>query len=1058
MAITNPNILTRPIVSATGQLTAASQIILNDDRNAESVMTNLESAILQWKMNTAITDATNPGATFLALNNVDKDLATIISFNTTAAIDSARFDELLEAFVVGDRIYIQERDAANVSILYRVTGTPTVDGTKVNVPVEHERNQGPASSTFTNDAFLVVKFFYTRSAGAAGLPNQFLSEIEEVDRNVYTQQETEGGRDFAARFWLRDALVTLPNINDPGTGLRIDESNGDLADDVNQFQSSANNDQAYLYVALDDNLVASIANLWIRILDPSGNELEAFNMATNFTEQTPLTGGANGTIYLLTSGGSGGEFVHYMKNSTISIYTAVNDPFFDIPESNANDVDFTRTIKGLQEDQLADNVVGKLNSQGVPFDDQFKLDQLEEQTASSTSGPLTGDTQILYRVNNFSQDTADYFATTFDQGIPPSIGRSTFWYVAVPHNVNLESFTNNDGTTNVTLFRSNFRLIPSATTNNEDVVYNIYTITVPDAVSGTPTFLTPNGTEVSISQILMTSLMQIRRLNLDPLLAQDLTADAQLEGRVDGLDNKVALLYPLVTILAKLQDWASIFLDEQTSTDVIISAGYSLLADYRSDASRYESAGITYDAGGVDVVRYSGLSNGGLRAFGFTVTAAEAKVLMWLIDGSDLIPFIDTTVGGNIRVNNFTRSVANGEEVTNHFTPLSLSSGSSDLTQEDPLPRAEYLIPDFPAGSTNQSQTVEADFDVAVNGVNTNAGGIITFSIPAVPVEQGRENSVHTFNLGPLHNNRQVTVTIGHRLRLVPGYQLDFTLQGADADITLLVRSVTLLRNYTSAGVVTRTDNFVALGTASGTYTFSGNQEILCHIAPYGTEHHSEIIAVAVGDDDVVHQFNNVTLPDPTPFMDSVEIPDDIQFRTFLPDHYITHSDLAHLVTLAATQWVYGLALLNVIRNRSISAALDLNAGTTIGGTQLAPRSWAAVPSFTAASSVTVTMPNSGQLEDFDFMEVTWHTGVGTATDNANRNYTELGAVVAIIENSDAEVIMGGRGRGADNYGIEVTVPANGQVTTLAMDIVNLNDAAGAVLPAGSLITQVRFY
>lgn len=124
-------------------------------QNIETGLSNLESSILSWKFNATIIDASNPGATFLSFNNASKDNATIISFNTTSNVDNARFDEFLNGLKAGARIFIQEREVINNSILFRVTGEASILGTRVNVPVIQERDQGVE---FTNNAVLNVLF------------------------------------------------------------------------------------------------------------------------------------------------------------------------------------------------------------------------------------------------------------------------------------------------------------------------------------------------------------------------------------------------------------------------------------------------------------------------------------------------------------------------------------------------------------------------------------------------------------------------------------------------------------------------------------------------------------------------------------------------------------------------------------------------------------------------------------------------------------------------------------------------------------------------------------
>ena len=69
-----------------------------------------------------------------------------------------------------------------------------------------------------------------------------------------------------------------------------------------------------------------------------------------------------------------------------------------------------------------------------------------------------------------------------------------------------------------------------------------------------------------------------------------------------------------------------------------------------------------------------------------------------------------------------------------------------------------------------------------------------------------------------------------------------------------------------------------------------------------------------------------------------------------------------------------------------------------------------------------------------------------------------MGSVHALINHVRNEMILGGRGRGADNFGIEVnTTSIAGTDTSITLSIINLNDIGGATLPTGSLITNVRF-
>lgn len=682
-----------------GKVADAVDVETTGSSDVQTDLTNLANSILNWRFNGTVIDGSNPGAGFLALNNALKDDVTIISFNTTSNVGFSRFDELLADFVVGDRIWISERISANISIKYRVTGTPETVGTKVNVPVERERDQG---GEFTHNSVLNVQFEYTGHRPAP----------------------------------------------------------------------------------------------------------------------------------------------------------------------------------------------------------------------SSTN--------------------------------PPS-----------------------------------------------------------------------NETELA---------------------------------------NKVNTLYPLATYVDRLSEWGSIYEPEQASENVSIVPGYSRLADFRTTIDRFESAGVTYTAG-TGVSDYTGLQDDFRRGFGFKVTAPEDKVLLSFVDGAEVVPLFDITAAGNIRVNNFTPATTTDVDVDNQLTFLSVFSGSTTLTTADPRPEVVYTIPDYPGGATNASQGIDLNVGILVDGNDTGASGAINFNIPVVEQAQGRIDSEHTFQLGFNYNNRQVTATIGHELTLTGNdYRLAVTLQSAPSDITVRIESAALFRSFTAASTVARVDDFINVSTGLGDYTFTGEQEILFTFQPHPSANVLDVVGAAVGADGITHEFNDVAIAESATLLDEVRVPDDIEFRTFLADHVLIHANLSTLLQSRDIKWVYSLARLNVVTEHAVNEPIDLSAGSTIGGAPIVPAGWLNAVAFTAAASVTVTLPNSATVADFDFVEVTWHTGVGTATDNANRNYTEMGSMAAIVNGTDVEIILGGRGRGADNYGIEVTVPLLSTETTLTLDIVNLNDAGGAVLPAGSLITNVSFH
>lgn len=513
--------------------------------------------------------------------------------------------------------------------------------------------------------------------------------------------------------------------------------------------------------------------------------------------------------------------------------------------------------------------------------------------------------------------------------------------------------------------------------------------------------------------------------------------DASLQARVDGssgggavdgerldaLESKVAALFPLTPDVDDLTAFSDIFDPEATAGSVNITDGYSLIADYRGPSTRYESAGVTYDDTGSNVVRYAGLGNNLYRTFGFdidtpaqvddvtltgtsgtaninvagvnylatfntnltttasdfvtshsaaltaagiTVTSNAAvltftanvggtaftiaapvnatgdlagtldnvtsrQILMWVVDGSELIPLFDVTTGGKFRANHYTPSRTEDEVVTGetHFLQRSgsttLRAGTEDVQT--------FTITPFPASATQTSRRLQFDVEVYVNGTNTDAGHFEAVDLPADNTAAVPISLTANIPLGPLYRNRSVTVTYTYELRVSGGDLLvDFKLVSAPSDVTIAFGDVATFLNYTAPNVIARVDDFQNFDNAAGDYNATGVNELLVTFHPHINDNAMEAVAVATTAAGVVTQFNDVVIPQPHASFASVEIPDTtavsgFEFRTFSPEHFLTHSDLAHLVTRRATQWAYGLALNQTITERQITEAIDFTQG-----------------------------------------------------------------------------------------------------------------------------------
>lgn len=649
-----------------GPLISANLVDMADNSLVETAVTNLRMSILAWNFDDG-TAGLNPGVTNLALDNANKDNATAINFNTTSAIDSARFDELLTSLRSGDRIFLHQRNATNTSILYRVTGATTLDGTRVDVPVTRERDQG---GEFPDGTLLNVTIF-AKGAGDA--------------------------------------------------------------------------------------------------IDISATEIDATSPATLATSLTGIT-------------------------------LAKGDGF-------------------------------RVSTGGEPF-------------AGSVVKAEVGDVLV---------------ATVTS----PSIVNVAHWFLAK---------------------RPQIRLL------TRDEVDPNYRTVIEGASSG-------NSADIT------------------------------------SLENKVAALFPLTPDVPILTAWADIYDPEQTVAAVDIRQGYSLLADWRDASNNYESAGVTRTPG-VGVNRYSGLGLNQQRVFGFEVTGPSDLTLLSIVDGSEIIPFIDMTLGGNFRVNNFTPSHAQDEVVTNSPAFSSRTAGTGVLSVGGAV--STYDVPDYPANTTAQSRSVSIDFEVLVNGGDTGAGGDVNVDIPDTNVAQAQRTVDHVFNLGPLHGNRQIDATIGYEVRLVgPDIFIDLSLETAPSDVTLSVQGVAIIRNYTASIVIARVDDFQTLGDALGAYQFTGGQDLVVAFHPRPNDETLMDMVPVVRDatSGTIDELNDDRVHVPRPLYDVVEAPDTIEFRTFQPDHFFIHDDLASLLRQDRdTRWVYGLARENAITEHAVTEPIDLHADSTKDG------------------------------------------------------------------------------------------------------------------------------
>ena len=405
------------------------------------------------------------------------------------------------------------------------------------------------------------------------------------------------------------------------------------------------------------------------------------------------------------------------------------------------------------------------------------------------------------------------------------------------------------------------------------------------------------------------------------------------EQRLAALESKMAALFPLTPDVTHLDEWANVIGPARTQQEVQISQGYSKIADFRDADTKYESAGVVYNAG-TNVVNYTGLGTNLYRTFGFKVTAPSDQVLLWLVDGSDVIPFIDMTAAGKFRINSYRNQVGADEVVRNQTHFLTKTSGPATLAASDGNVQT-FTITNFPTGATNTSRRLQIETDVFLNGVDTQAAHLLDIDLPATNTAQAKRTVDSSVFLGPLHNNRTVTVTVGYTLR-VSGANLliDLSVETAPSDVTINMANVATFLDYTATGATTRVDNFVTFTESTGDYTFTGENELLITFQPHQLNNSMAVVGAAIGATGSATTLDDIEAPIPAHTFENVRIPDTIDFRTFSPIHFLRHSDLVALLVNRNIQWCYGLARLLTVRELSITGAVDFTSPTE-GGNRL---------------------------------------------------------------------------------------------------------------------------
>lgn len=430
--------------------------------------------------------------------------------------------------------------------------------------------------------------------------------------------------------------------------------------------------------------------------------------------------------------------------------------------------------------------------------------------------------------------------------------------------------------------------------------------------------------------------------NIQNLLVAVQTDLIDNETSISSLERRVEQLSGLVPDVPILEAWADIYDPAQSTEEVSIVRGNTLIADFRGTAAdeHYESSGVVY-TDGTNVIQYTGLGNDFQRVWGFKVSGPSDQVLLWINESGTLIPFFDITAGGNLRVNNYTIARSSGDVVTDDTRRITApTTGTGVLSVGGTT--STYTIPDFPTNSSNQSRSMTVTMSILINGEDSQAGGFVgfgptQFTVPQTLAAQSKRTIDHTFRIGfPI--NRVVTLTFGYEFRVDSGdLLLDLTLENAPSDITTNIDVVTLVYGYTATAAISRVDDFRNVKISGQTdFTFSGEYEFAFALQPIANTNTMNVVPVALQTStNTATQLSDALSVTKPASLNAIEIPDTIEFRTFLPNHFYRHIDLVDILRDRLTKWCYALARLNEVTEHAFTAAVDLFAGSKLDGTAL---------------------------------------------------------------------------------------------------------------------------
>lgn len=349
---------------------------------------------------------------------------------------------------------------------------------------------------------------------------QFLEQVTETSTTVEEADASDPSEASFVRLWLRDNDVQPGDVNNVGTGLRIDEAQSTLTQTTGQFNGR-------LYLALPTPYVDSTgtANLSVIVENPNGDIEQNLPLSTAFNLDSPLSAVVAGNLYVLTGGARGG-FLGFSANQRVRVIRTGSRNKFTL----STDVSVNANVVDLSESALDPTALGKLNKQIALGAQRRTL--LDAFGSTGSTAVLDGATEMLVKPGGPSLILANYSTRTIADGIPADTAGVSDWTVVVADTVLIESIAGSESGTATSITEISPSLIAGR---------RMYSVVLPAAGTSTNVFV-PVGTTASFSRFEPSSIVKVGRENLDDALLQDFNrAHEELSEQLADFDSHLTV-------------------------------------------------------------------------------------------------------------------------------------------------------------------------------------------------------------------------------------------------------------------------------------------------------------------------------------------------------------------------------------------------------------------------------------------------------------------------------------------------------------------------------------